>query len=309
MNDATPPLSYTGEGGSQLFWDATSVELAQTCLRKYYYKNIVGWRPKRTSVHLVFGGLYASALESFHKYRALGADTDESLRRVVKECLIASWDYEKNAPMQFEHAAKTRFNLVRTIVWYVEQFGREVEGGIQTFHLKDGTPAVELSFQLDIDETLIYCGHLDQVVTYGDDKYIQDQKTTGSTISTRFFEGFKPSNQMSGYTWAGQMMFDTPISGVIIDGAQIAVGFTRFERGFVHYTQAEIDEWFVDMRYTVDLARIAVQRNTFPMNRSSCGNYGGCEFRGVCSRSPQVRDNFLRADFDLAPRWNPAVPR
>ena len=36
------------------------------------------------------------------------------------------------------------------------------------------------------------CGHLDRVVTYGGQKFVMDQKTTGSTIGPYFFDGFKP---------------------------------------------------------------------------------------------------------------------
>jgi hypothetical protein len=59
-------------------------KLAETCLRKYYYKMIVGWQPERKSVHLLFGGWYASALESYHKYVADGMSQDEALAEVVQ---------------------------------------------------------------------------------------------------------------------------------------------------------------------------------------------------------------------------------
>lgn len=306
---ALPPVKSYDSSNRQFGWDATSIELAQTCLRKYYYKNIRGLQPKYKSVHLIFGGHYATALEHFFKYRATDHSIEDALARVVHETLTDTWNYETNTPVQFDHNAKTRTNLVRTIVWYVDQFATEAASVITTHHLSDGTPAVELSFTLDIDDNLILCGHLDTVVEYGEDLFVMDQKTTGGTIGTYFFEGFKPSNQMSLYTWAGKAIMHSPVSGVIIDGAQIAVGFTRFERGFVHYTQAELDEWFEDARYTIDLARMASERNTFPMNRASCGNYGGCEFRRICSRAPAVRENYIAADFDVAPRWDPLVPR
>jgi hypothetical protein len=69
-----PRKSFTDEG-IQHAWDATSVDLASTCLRKYYYTMVRQIKPKTQSVHLIFGGIYASALESFYKKRALGAST------------------------------------------------------------------------------------------------------------------------------------------------------------------------------------------------------------------------------------------
>ena len=35
----------------------------------------------------------------------------------------------------------------------------------------------------------------------------------------------------------------------------------------------------------------------WPMNDTACGMYGGCRFRGVCSKSPQVRERFLDLAF------------
>ena len=51
------------QNGLQFAWDATSLSLAQTCLRKYYYTMIRGVQPRNKSVHLIFGGIYASSLE------------------------------------------------------------------------------------------------------------------------------------------------------------------------------------------------------------------------------------------------------
>ena len=63
----TLPLLSFDESGIQFGWDSTSIKIAQECLYKYKLKMIDGWTPFRKSVHLSFGGWYASALESFHK--------------------------------------------------------------------------------------------------------------------------------------------------------------------------------------------------------------------------------------------------
>lgn len=302
-------MSKSFRDGAQFAWDATSLTLAQTCLRKYKYRLIDGWQPRRLSVHLLFGQVYATALEHFYKYRAEGQTIDEALVAVVHEAMISTWNSEKQIAVEFDHNAKTRFNLIRSIVWYIDEFGEESTSGIQTHHLSDGKPAVELSFTLNITDEIVFCGHLDRVVSYGGDLYVMDQKTTGTTITPRFFDGFKPDNQMSMYTFAGQAILHSPVKGVIIDGAQIAVGFTRFERGFTFRTQAELDEWFDEALDLIAHVRQSTLEQKFPMNRTACGNYGGCEFRNVCSRSPQVRDQFLKADFVKAPVWDPLSRR
>ena len=171
------------------------------------------------------------------------------------------------------------------------------DDALKTITLADGSPAVELMFTLDLGNGLVLRGKLDRLVDYAGDTYVLDQKTTGTTITPRYFEGWSPDTQMSAYTFAGQALYKLPIKGVILDAAQIAVGFTRFERGFVFRSSAQLEEWYKSALYHIEAARSATREGYFPQRFSSCGNFGGCEFRGVCSRSPEVREQFLKADF------------
>lgn len=294
--------------GLQFAWDSTSIELAQTCLRKYYYSMIRGIKPRRESVHLLFGGIYASALEHFYKYRAEGDSIDDALRKVIREALTDSWDAEHGIPKHFDDTKKTRPNLIRTIVWYVDQFAEETPDGIQTYHLQNGKPAVELSFTLEVSDDIVLCGHLDRVVSMGGHLYVMDQKTTGGTVGTYYFDQFSPNNQMSLYSWAGQSVLHSPVRGVIIDAAQIAVNFTRFERGITTRTKDQLEEWYESAMWTISQARSATALRKFPMNTSACGNYGGCPFRALCSRSPQVRENYLKSDY-ADHDWDPLKAR
>jgi len=288
--------------GQQWAWDATSITMAQTCPTYYKYKLIYGYRPKNTSIHLIFGQHYATALEHFYKYRAAGASIEDATRRVVRETLADTWG------LTFDHAAKTRFSLIRSIVWYLAEFGDESESAVKTHHLADGKPAVELSFSFEMEEDIFLCGHLDRVVNYSDSLFVMDQKTTGGTIGTYFFDQFNPDNQMSQYSLAGKMIFHTPIKGVIIDGAQIAVNFTRFERGFTHRTQEQLDEWWRSALNTIRLTQHYMQIGEFPMNATACGNYGGCDFRNVCASSPRLREMKLKSDF-IQQVWDPIERR
>lgn len=306
------------KNGVQWAWDATSLELAMTCQRKYYYNMILGVRAKGKSVHLIFGGLYATALENFYKYRALGQDIPTATRKVVHEALIESWEHDRDEqgnrlpdtghPVHFDDTKKTRPNLIRTIVWYIEQFAEETEDGIKTYHLQNGEPAVELSFAIEVSDDLVLCGHLDRVVDFGGHLYVMDQKTTGGTVGTYFFDQFALSNQMSLYSWAGQSILSAPIRGVIIDAAQIAVNFTRFERGITARSKDRLEEWFDTAHYVIDQTRRNTDEGHFPMNTTACGNYGGCEFRTLCSRSPSVRENFLKSDY-ADHNWDPIQRR
>lgn len=304
------------ESGVQFGWDSTSIKLVEECMRKYKYKMIDGWTSPELSVHLIFGAHYATALEHFHKHRAQGVDFEEAVHLVVLEALVATWNYDKDeegnaipgtgSAWHSLHNFKTRENLIRTIIWYLEQFS---DDSMTTLILSDGKAGVEYSFALPVDDDIILSGHLDRMVEYAGHPYVQDQKTTGSTITPRYFEGYNPDTQMSMYTFAGKAIFGIPVKGVVIDAAQIAVGFTRFERGFTFRTDGQLNEWYDTTMWRIEEARRMTRENFFPMNAQACNNYGGCPFRQVCSRSPEVRDQFLKAQFVQGERWDPLRSR
>lgn len=324
-------MNESWENGVQFVWDATSISLAQSCLYKYKLKMIDGWRPRRASVHLRFGGHYATALEHFHKLIYVDKlPYDDALRAVVREALEATWDRAcpecqgtgliedqtcpvcagakevAGTPWASDDPNKTRETLIRTIIWYLEEFREDT---VQVRLLADGTPAVEHSFMLPVDNGIIFSGHLDRVVDYSGDTYVMDQKTTKSTLSAYYFDKYSPNTQMSMYTFAGQAVLAAPIKGVIIDAAQIAVGFTKFTRGFTFRTQPLLDEWYNDTLFWIAQAQEATRRNHFPQNPAACDQYGGCEFRSICQRNAALRENFLRAGFDRMAPWNPAESR
>ena len=312
----TPDMSPFDDKGIQWAWNSSSIGLVETCLRKYYLRVICGWTPGGMQVHLWFGSHYATGLERYHKLIADEVPREEAIRTIVHQALIDTWDHETDKsgnpipgtgkPVDSLHNAKTRENLVRSLVWYCEEFKKDP---CKIITLGSGKAAAEFSSVLHIDDTITFCAHMDQLVEFGGEQYVMDQKTTKYTLTPKYFDGFNPGTQMSMYTFMGQAILSSPIKGVIIDAAQIAVGFTRFVRGFTFRTAGELTEWFDDAMHWIERGREATRENFFPKNTTACGNYGGCEFRHICGRDPQHRDKFLRADFIKKPMLNPLEKR
>lgn len=316
----------------QFAWDSTSLGWLKTCPRLYQYQMIEGWRGRGPSVHLDFGSYYHHALELYDRFRAADADHATALYESVKYCLEVTWVQEDpdtgivGGPMDWGHNLKTRETLVRSVVWYLEEFG--ANDAAHTVILKNGKPAVELSFRLELDfgprtlfqdpdipglqavtdQPYVISGHLDRVVSFNDGIYVMDRKTSSTTIGSYYFDGYNPDNQMSLYTFASKVIYQTPVRGVIIDAAQIAVGFTRFSRGFTFRTEAQTEEWLANTRHWLHLAEQYATVGFWPMNDRSCHQYGGCTFRKVCSKSPEVRRKFLESDFTKR-HWNPLEVR
>lgn len=302
------------EGTSlQLAWDQTSLGLLMECPRKYQLSILEGWRARSSSRHLIFGGLFATAMEHFHKFRASGADYDEAVDMVVSEALSASGERLEDGtfiPWDSGDTKKSRETLIRSIVWYFEEY-REDSCSVVMI---EGKPAVELTFKFDsgiespFGTEYLLTGHIDRLVHFGEDIFVMDQKTTGGGLGPFYFHQFDLDQQMSQYTFAGRVVYDMPVQGVIIDAAQIMVGFTAFARGITMRSAAQLEEWHTNTATWLKLAEIFAETGRYPMNLKSCNNYGGCAFKGICSKDPSVRMAFLQTDFEIR-RWNPLEDR
>lgn len=310
----------------QFAWDSTSIGYLKTCPRLYQLVMIEGWAPKDESVHLRFGGEYHSAIELYDKQKAEGATHEDAMIAAVREalCRTADWDVDTEARAG---KYKNRRTLIQLLVDYFDKFA---DDPAETFILDNGKPAVELSFKFELpwgpkihedhdtgekfaSTPYLLCGHLDRVVEFNSDLYVLDHKTTTTTPSSYYFDGFNPDNQMTLYTFASQVVYHAPVKGVIVEAAQIKlVEPNEFKRGVTHRTQDQIDEWVRDLEFWLAQAEAFAEANYWPMNDTSCNKYNGCQFRGICSKSPHVRDKWLAGDFvkrTEEERWNPLKPR
>ena len=296
----------------QLAWDSTSLGALKTCPRYYQLSILEGWSPRTTSVHLTFGAHFHSALEWYDHKKFEGMSHADAQRSTLRKVLELTWNESLHRPWLSDDKYKNRETLVRSVMWYLEVFGEH--DPLETVRLANGKPAVELSFRFESSysapsgEKYILCGHLDRVATLNGETYIVDRKTTKSAISENFFDSFNPDNQFSLYTLAGQVVYGLPIEGLIVDAAQVAITFSRFERGFSLRDQATIEEWYKDLGFWLRLAEAYAEANHYPMNEKSCGNYGGCQYRKICSKSPKVRDQWLKAEYSKR-IWDPLQVR
>ena len=317
----------------QFAWDSTCLNYIKQCPRLYQYTIIDGWSPKDESVHLRFGSEYHQAIQEYDIERADRVRHEDAIRRSIRNLLVRTADWQVDESTKAGNY-KNRITLLQLCVDYFDFFANDPA---QTFILENGKPAVELSFKFELDwgpkslkeevnimgeielvdngvrQPYLLCGHLDRVVVFNDQLMVLDHKTTTTAPSSYFFNQFEPNNQMTLYTLAGKIVLDSPIKGVIVEAAQILLDKpNRFVRGFTYRTQDQLDEWIGDLAYTLQMAEHYAETDYWPQNDTACGMYGGCKFREVCSKSPGVRETWLKADFiklEESERWNPLKPR
>jgi len=308
----------------QYAWDSTSLSYLKTCPRLYQYIMIEGWAGRDESIHLRFGIEYHQALQDYDTSRANGVKHEDAIHDTIRALHSRVWDW---IPDRTSRAGKykNRESIVGLVVDYLDHFANDPA---TTFILDSGQPAVELSFRFELDwgpqaaitsdlrdngQPYLLSGHLDRVVDYQGGLYVMDRKTSLSTLSGHWMKQWTPSNQMTLYSYAGQLVLKSPIKGVIIDAAQVLLEKPNaFMRGFANRTPDQLDEWVQDLRYWLALAESYATQNYWPQNDTACQKFGGCMFQEVCSRSPQVRESYLNAMFTKQSpeeRWNPLRAR
>ena len=299
----------------QIAWDSTSIGLLKECPRKYYLSMLAnagaGYAPRHESVHLIFGLHYHAALEQYDHERAAGKDHQSATIAAVRRALVDTWDPVLQRPWLSDDGNKNRYTLIRSVVWYLEQFADDT---VKTTILANGKAAVELSFRFESDYTSFtgekfwLCGHLDRMGEFHGQQYILDRKTSKNTIGQDFFQKYSPDNQFTLYSFAAKVVYALPTVGLIVDAAQIAVTFTRFQRGIVQRTPEQLEEWYKDLGFWLGIAQHCAKSGDWPMNDKSCGLYGGCPFRDICGKSPSVREQWLKAGFHTRV-WDPLKVR
>ncbi len=296
----------------QLAWDSTSLGAFKTCPRYYQYSIIEGRVHRSENVHFRFGIEFHAGREFYDRLRAEGLDHEDSLRETVRFLLVRTWDETLRRPWSSDEPTKTRETLIRSVVWYLDQFQ---DDALETVVLANGKPAVELSFRFEPElrsretqEDFLLCGHLDRMVRFHDKVWISDIKTTKGALSQEYFDRYSPDNQMSLYALAGTVVYHEPIAGLIIDACQVLVNGTRFQRGIVTRTRTQHEEWFRDLAIYLQMAESFALNQYWPQNDKSCSQYGGCPYRTVCGASPEVRARLLDALY-VKRVWDPLVTR
>ena len=326
-------------------WDSTCLGALKTCPRLYQYQYVDFWGHTGESVHLRFGSEYHQALQDYDQSRAAGIPHNDAVFDVVKALLIRTADYAPD-PLSKPGKYKSRAMLIRAVIWYLDAHR---DDPAKTYIKADGKAAVELSFRFELDwgprwgrdlngnpahvvaylasgkvvesstQPYLLCGHLDSVKELNGSLFVMDHKTAMTTLGDYYFDQWSPSNQMTLYSVASKVILDAPVKGVIINAAQLMLDFdktgepgARFVRGLTYRTPDQLNEWLGDLRYWLDAAEHYATSGHFPMNDTACDKFGGCKFRSICSKSPQVREQFLRSDFvklEEKDQWNPLKSR
>ena len=295
-----PKQSFYGDQfspvtGAQTRVNASTFQVFKACPRKYLYGVLLARGKGSDDPDLRFGSLIHAAKAIFETNKARGAEHDMALQGAFRFLLTETWDTRLAKPGFTEDPLKNRATLLRTFVWYIDQYR---EDACVTAALPNGKPAVEVAFEFDsgvrgvADEQVTFVGTIDRIVTFNGTTFVSDTKTS-SNAKYLTARNYTPDGQFSLYVAAASVCFGIEADGILLDGIEVGPNATSFRREIVPRPREVIEEWLDDARVHLRRLSEAFQRNEWPQNDAACGMYGGCRFRGVCGASSAEREDIL----------------
>ena len=279
----------------QIVWDASSLSTFLACPRMYKFTNLTGYKLKMYAPVTGFGSAVHDGFEILDRYKFENKTKDKAVLKATAH-IIKEYGEGLN---QSEDKARNLEAALRVIVWRAEEFW---EDNLKIATMPSGAPCLEQRFEVPFGEQgHRLSGRIDKIVEMDNRLYLCDTKTTKATLTDFYFRNFEPNNQIYAYIWAARHMLGLNIAGFIVDAVQTAVNFCRFNRNIFNVSDSSIKEWYHDCQYSVSLADAYSTNQYYPANFTSCGNYGGCKFRGVCSEQPDHREAILKEDFIREP--------
>ncbi len=281
-----------------------------SCPRQFYYSYLCGLSSKRLSIHLHFGAVFASALqtfrEAFYPWQEKGNSLEVLHEEALYDALITVIQEWGNYPLD-EEEPKTFFNCLAGVDYYFEVHP-PASDILQPYYKEDGTPAAEFSFALPLDhlhpetgEPLVYGGRLDFFGLYQGQLAVVDEKTT-KQLGASWSSSWNLRAQFTGYAYAAHQ-FGFPVVGTVVRG--IAFRKTGFDHAeaYVPVSGWELKRWWNQLNRDVERMLHLWEEGFWDQSLdSACTSYGGCGFTKLC-RVPNP-ENWIEADYTIR-RWNP----
>lgn len=272
----------------QFYINSSSVEIIQTCRRKAYYALHRNLRGEEESEALLFGTAIHRAMEAFYSAEIVNGERKLTLEEfqdafvdVASQTLAHLPDSDKRSIANGKKILEKYWDVYANDPWVVV---RDEKG-----------PFVERKFELKC--------HLNDVIIHGQiDCLLQNVETgeivvcdhkTSSSLGSDFLNRIKPNIQFSIYAWAAQVL-GYKVNRVMVNGIQVAKTKVDLLRVFTERNSHDLLEMFDTIEDSIALYTHAELSKNWPINSASCGNWGGCQYRDICSLNAPFRETAIQ---------------
>jgi hypothetical protein len=291
--------------------DSTMLSCASSCLRKFYWEFVLGFRPAGgKSIDLHAGGCFASALENvYREVWTRGTPLELALARAHYMYLVQWGDFE--IPEGKKKASKDKETVWRSVEEYFKLWPPRTDH-IQPYFKDNGEPTFEFTFAHPLDpadgwplhpvsgEPFLYSGRIDALGMYRGRPVVRDEKTTKG-IGFDWASKWDLRAQFMGYIWVLQRQ-GMKINMVSVRGIGILVQDTKLVEAIKTYDPHMIERWEVQAKRNLWRIVKAWNEGYFDYNfGEACTQYGNCNFMTLC-KSTDPTQWFSTYEVN---RWNP----
>jgi hypothetical protein len=256
----------------------SSLTTLHSCPRKFELYRLKAGATFAASIDTAFGSAFGTGIQTL-------IATEGDLDKAILDAYLA-WDVsllEEN-----NKSNKSIWEVISALTAFKSQQLPTIITDWEVARLKDGKPAVELSFNISLPDGYAYRGFVDLVLKHRtENRYkIWELKTTGSYVVNE--AQYKNSFQGVGY-------------GVVLDkiAADLGADSDFFVDYFVYKTKSREFEvmpflknnfermrWLSQLLLEVEKLQLYDRLELFPMHGESCFNYfRPCEYFGICHMS------------------------
>ena len=251
----------------------SSLDTLHSCERKWQLeKLLVDPSVREESEHTVFG-------------RALGAGVatymvTQDIEQAIYQLWLAYWPELESDKKSIVHCIAA----LQSAVQHCDTLLMEYE--VATF--KDGKPAVELSYRLDINENYYFVGYIDLVLRnrFTGIYSVFDVKSTGLQLLD-LSPLYQNSGQVLGYSVAiDKIVGEQQASyGIGYIACQINAAKYTSKTHIFYWEKSLLDRlnWFMTLGLDVKHLEMMAQMNYYPRRGDSCLKYNKpCRYFGTC---------------------------
>lgn len=288
--------------------DNTMVSAFRACPKKFFWRHGLWLQKNEQSIHLVSGGAFAKGLEVTRKeFFDNFKPFNEALARGAC-ALIAAFGNTEPSP---KYGAKNVFNMIGALAFYFETW--PIDRIITPYQRIGQRHEIEWNFAVPIGITnpstgapILYCGRFDMIGQHESGMILGEDDKTTSQLGESWFNRWRLSNQLIGYTW-GVREHGIALGGFNIRGVSLLKNSYGHADAICQITPQKVDLWLINTQLTVNRMIQAYLNNAWELDMAgACSAYGGCDYLPLCeANDPEdwIEPNYHKIE------WNPLASR
>jgi len=266
--------------------DNSKISEAKSCLRKYFFRYILGWTLDTPNIHLVFGRAWHEGKEYLIRHGLTYENVVEAMELFTKV-------YAESFPTRelwYEKAPKDPHNALIAYKEYVDLFHQ-----VDRYEVVDTEIAGDVQIRRRSDDSLQKLTFKIDAIVYDRDGFWILEHKTGSQDSAAWRAQWTGASQLFIYTHALYSYFPhDQIWGAKVDGTILRKSGNLHVRIPIRKTPEQMRAWLYDIDYflgelddmhmrLIDCKVTDPVMAAFPRNDNACTDFNRpCMYHDVC---------------------------